>query len=181
MTGDTPTPRERAEKRVHDRLEKQRSRLFRQQQKERQDMLRRQQAERAGLENRMKLVAERRKEVLGKHDREWERERQRLANNTRRMPGLGLFGSPHRNLQAEYHERRTRWANQRAVIEDAFEQQRDRLQNDRIDMAERHTTEKIARESVLNNGFTRPGEASAGPRAVPTPRELQEWRPRFCA
>ena len=147
MTADRHlNPRERAERRIRQRHERARNDLFRQSQAQRAEILRRQQDERARHTAQQTLVTERRKETLAKHDRQWERERQRLSSMTTRSPGFGLFGPPQRNLQHEYAERRERWEKQRAVIEQAFDEQRDRLHDDRIEMAERHTREIASRE-----------------------------------
>lgn len=146
MTNEHPTPRDLAERRVNRRHERERARLVKDRQAQCNDLLHRQQNERAHFDEERALIATRRQQTLATHERRWEHERQRLANSTTRAPGFGLFGPPQRNLQAEYHERRERWERQRDAIEQAFDEQRERLQQGRIEMAERHARELTSHE-----------------------------------
>lgn len=146
MAKEHLTPRETAERRIRQRHERARARLFKDRQEQRSALLHRQRAERAQLDEERALTNERRRQTLTEHERQWERERQRLANSTTRVPGFSLFGSPRRNLQAEYQERREHWERQHAAIEQAFDEQREKLQSARIETAERHARELTSHE-----------------------------------
>ncbi|MCC7428669.1 MAG: hypothetical protein IT557_17390 [Alphaproteobacteria bacterium] len=146
MSEDQLTPQQRAEKRVHDRFERQRTARFNWLNAEREKLLHRQQAQRTDHDKRQALASEERREAFAAHDRRWEEERRRLANRTTRAPGFGLFGPPPRNLNAEYRERREAWERQRDAIRDSSDEKLEKLRRERIELAESHARGLLAHE-----------------------------------
>ena len=72
-------------------------------------------------------AAHAREEDLSRHDRAWQRERSRLATSSVWVPDFDLGSRGHRNLIADYEERRTDWERRQAQIIDHHDERRDAI------------------------------------------------------